>query len=111
MPIGFCYPGRLDSGGDKPPRPECAPKWHERLLAELPNTELTLLIGMYAQAFYLRERKANTLTATVKQWRQYLPEYFPTPHPSWRTIGWQKSNPWFEAELLPVLREKVTALL
>ena len=111
MPIGFCYPGRLDSGGDKPPRPECAPKWHERLLAELPNTELTLLIGMYAQAFYLRERKANTLTATVKQWRKYLPEYFPTPHPSWRTIGWQKSNPWFEAELLPVLREKVTALL
>ena len=72
MPIGFCYPGRLDRGGDKPPRPECAPKWHERLLAELPNTELTLLIGMYAQAFYLRERKANTLTATVKQWRKYL---------------------------------------
>ena len=111
MPIGFCYPGRLDSGGDKPPRPECAPKWHERLLAELPNTELTLLIGMYAQAFYLRERKANTLTATVKQWRKYLPEYFPTPHPSWRTISWQKSNPWFEAELLPVLRDKVAALL
>ena len=111
MPIGFCYPGRLDSGGDKPPRPECAPKWHERLLAELPNTELTLLIGMYAQAFYLRERKANTLTATVKQWRKFLPEYFPTPHPSWRTIGWQKSNPWFETELLPVLREKVAALL
>jgi len=111
MPMGFCYPGRLERNGDKPPRPECAPEWHTRLLAELPNVELTLLVGMYAQAYYLPERRAKTLTATVKQWRNYLPGYIPTPHPSWRTTGWQKNNPWFEAELLPVLRERVCLLL
>ena len=111
MPMGFCYPGRLERNGDKPPRPECAPEWHARLLAELPNVELTLLVGMYAQAYYLPESRAKTLTATVKQWRNYLPGYIPTPHPSWRTTGWQKNNPWFEAELLPVLREEVCLLL
>ena len=111
MPMGFCYPGRLERNGDKPPRPECAPEWHTRLLAELPNVELTLLVGMYAQAYYLPESRAKTLTATVKQWRNYLPGYIPTPHPSWRTTGWQKNNPWFEAELLPVLRERVYLLL
>ena len=111
MPMGFCYPGCFEGNGDKPPRPECAPKWHTRLLTELPNLKLTLLVGMYAQAYYLPERKAKTLTATVKQWRNYLPEYIPTPHPSWRTTAWQRNNPWFEAELLPALREKICLLL
>lgn len=107
MPMGFCYPGRFERGGDKPPRPECPPEWHEKLLAELPNLELTLLVGMYAQGYYLGDRAEKTLTATVKNWRDYGPEIIPTPHPSWRTSGWQKKNPWFERELLPVLRERV----
>jgi len=111
MPMGFCYPGRFDRGGDKPPRPECAPAWHERLLAELPNLELTLLVGMYAQGYYLGDKAEKTLTATVKNWQAYVPEIIPTPHPSWRTTGWQKKNPWFEKDLLPVLRKRVRGLL
>ena len=107
MPMGFCYPGRFERGGDKPPRPECPPEWHEKVLAELPNLDLTLLVGVYAQGYYLGDRAEKTLTATVKNWRDYGPEIIPTPHPSWRTSGWQKKNPWFERELLPVLRERV----
>ena len=110
MPMGFCYPGRLDKGGDKPPRPECAPAWHEKLLARLPNIELTLLVGMYAQGYYLGGAKPKTLTETVRQWRDFGSAFLPTPHPSWRTTGWQKKNPWFEQELLPVLRDRVRAL-
>jgi len=111
VPSGFCYPGRLPKGGDAPPRPECAPQWHPPLLAALPAVELTLLVGIYAQAYYLAERRARTMTETVKQFRDYLPTYLPTPHPSWRTTGWQKRNPWFEAEVLPELRTRVHALL
>ncbi|MDP6574157.1 MAG: uracil-DNA glycosylase family protein [Rhodospirillales bacterium] len=111
VPMGFCYPGRQPRGGDNPPRPECAPAWHRRLLAALPAVELTLLIGMYAQAYYLERTRRRTLTATVENWRAYLPRYLPTPHPSWRTTGWQKRNPWFEAELLPEMRRLVGRLL
>ncbi len=111
VPMGFCYPGRLTRGGDAPPRPECAPLWHARLLAGMPNVELTLLVGQYAQAFYLGKTRRRTLTETVLSWRDYLPRYLPTPHPSWRTGGWQKRNTWFDEELLPALRSRVAALL
>ena len=111
VPMGFCYPGREDRGGDKPPRPECAPAWHPRLQAALPKVELTLLVGLYAQARYLgKARKAN-LTETVRAWRDYLPDHLPLPHPSWRNTAWLKRNPWFEAELLPDLRNRVRRLI
>ncbi len=111
VPMGFCYPGVLPRGGDKPPRPECAPLWHARLLGALGEIGLTLLVGRYAQAYYLGKRNKPTLTETVAGWRDYLPAYLPTPHPSWRTTAWQKKNPWFDAELLPALRERVHALV
>ncbi len=111
MPMGFCYPGRLARGGDKPPRPECAPAWHERIAAKLPHIELTLLVGMYAQQYYLADRRAKTLTETVRRWREYLPDFLPTPHPSWRTTAWLKKNPWFEDEVLLELRQGVARLL
>jgi uracil-DNA glycosylase len=111
VPMGFCYPGRQPRGGDNPPRPECAPAWHPPLLAALPGAELTLLVGIYAQAHYLGKKRHDTLTETVRNWRDYLPGHLPTPHPSWRTTGWQKRNPWFEAELLRELRKRVGRLL
>jgi uracil-DNA glycosylase len=112
MPMGFCYPGVNPKGGDNPPRPECAPRWHERLLAHLPDIRLTLLVGQYAQACYLKDRRGRTMTETVHQFRDYLPDgYFPLPHPSWRNLGWQKKQPWFAAETLPALREAVRRTL
>jgi len=91
IPMGFCYPGRLPRGGDAPPRPECAPAWHQRLLAALPKFALTVLIGMYAQNYYLEGRR-RTLTETVGAWRRFGPDIIPTPHPSWRTTAWQKKH-------------------
>ncbi|MCG8594740.1 MAG: uracil-DNA glycosylase family protein [Kiloniellales bacterium] len=111
VPMGFCYPGREERGGDKPPRPECAPAWHPRLQAALPKVELTLLVGLYAQARYLGERRKANLTETVRAWPDYLPAYLPLPHPSWRNTAWLKRNPWFETELLPALRARVRALI
>jgi len=111
MPMGFCYPGRLERGGDNPPRPECAPAWHEKILAGLPDIELTLLVGMSAQKYYLAEQNKKTLTETVRHWQEFAPAMIPTPHPSWRTTAWLKKNLWFEAELLPVLQQKVRKLL
>ena len=111
MPMGFCYPGRLARGGDAPPRPECAPLWHDRVRAHLPNIGLTLLVGSYAQAYYLADRRSATMGETVKNWRAFTPDLFPTPHPSWRTMAWQKKNDWFEVELLPELRARVRELL
>ena len=111
VPMGFCYPGRLPRGGDAPPRPECAPEWHTSLRDLLPNIELTILAGQYGQRYYLAKTRKKTLTDTVKAWRDYLPDFLPTPHPSWRTTGWQKRNPWFETELLPELRKRVRNLL
>ncbi len=109
MPMGFCYPGRYEAGGDLPPRPECAPLWHAKVLAKLPRIELTLLVGSYAIAYYLTERQS--MTDAVARWAEYLPAYLPLPLPSWRTTLWERKNPWFAAELLPDLRARVAALL
>lgn len=110
LPMGFCWPGRRQ-GGDQPPRPECAPLWHARILGELPEVRLTLLIGRYAIARYLPERRRHTLTETVAGFRDHLPRTIPLPHPSWRSRAWVSRNPWFEADLLPVLRRQVRGAL
>ena len=110
IPTGFCYPG-TGPGGDLPPRPECAPLWHPRLRALLPDIRLTLLIGSYAQAYYLGSRRHRTLTDTVRHYRDYQPEFIPLPHPSPRNQMWLRRNPWFEAEVLPLLRAEVAACL
>ena len=107
--MGFCYPGTGNSG-DLPPRPECAPAWRERVLAHLPNIELTLLIGAYAQDYHLPGHK-GTLTELVQSWRAHWPTVVPLPHPSPRNNIWLKRNPWFEQELLPELRARVAQLL
>lgn len=111
VPMGFCYPGVDARGGDKPPRPECAEAWHDRLLDHLGRVELTLLVGAFAQRRYLGKRGRRTLTETVEGWRDYLPEFLPLPHPSWRNTAWIKRNPWFEAEVLPALRRRVRKLI
>ena len=111
IPMGFCYPGRLPKGGDKPPRPECAPTWHPPLLEHLPNIEMTVLAGAYSQKRFLGSKRARNLTETVRAWRDHAPEFMPLPHPSWRTVGWQKRNPWFDAEVLPALRRRVRELI
>ncbi len=109
LPMGFCYPGSGRSG-DLPPRPECAPLWRERLLALLPRVELTLVIGRYAQAYHLPEVN-GTLTDLVRAWQDYWPDLIPLPHPSPRNRIWLRRNPWFEQEVLPALRTRVTGLL
>ncbi len=111
LPMGLCYPGRYAAGGDLPPRPECAPLWHARLLAAWPAIELTLLVGSYAIDYYLKGRRQKSMTETVRAWRDFLPAALPLPHPSWRTTAWEKQNPWFAAEVLPELRQRVQALL
>jgi uracil-DNA glycosylase len=111
MPMGLCYPGIDKNGGDSPPRPECAPLWHPPLLALMPQVELVLLVGSHAQAWYLGKQRGKTMTETVAAWRGYLPRFIPTPHPSWRNTAWLKRNPWFEAELVPVLRARVAGML
>lgn len=103
IPMGFCYPGKGD-GADLPPRPECAPLWHERLLAHLPRRRLTLLVGFHAQRHYLARRRAENMTETVRQFRAYLPDCLPLPHPSWRSTIWMRRNPWFAEDVLPALR-------
>ena len=110
VPMGFCYPG-TGKAGDLPPRPECSATWHGRLLPLLENVRLTLLIGHYAQAYFLKQERAKTLTETVRQWRRYLPRYLPLPHPSPRNMLWIRKNPWFEEEVIPVLRETVAEVL
>jgi len=110
VPMGFCYPGKA-GGGDAPPRPECRATWHPRLLPLLGEVRLTLLIGQYAQAYFLGERRKSTLTDTVRAWCEYAPQYIPLPHPSPRNVGWFKTNPWFEAETVPALRALVREAL
>ncbi|AGA77261.1 uracil-DNA glycosylase family protein [Echinicola vietnamensis] len=110
MPMGFCYPGRGTSG-DLPPRPECAPLWHGQLLNQMQEIQLTLLVGSYAQAYYLKGRTGKTLTETVKNFQEYLPQYLPLPHPSPRNNIWQAKNPWFGEEVLPTLKERVRRVL
>ena len=110
VPMGFCYPGRASSG-DAPPRPECRATWHGALLPMLPAVGLTLLIGQYAQAYFLGARRKATLTDTVRAWREYAPDVVPLPHPSPRNVAWFKANPWFEGEVLPALRASVARVL
>jgi uracil-DNA glycosylase len=110
MPMGFCYPGK-GSSGDLPPRPECAPLWHARLLEAMPELRLALLIGRYAQAYYLGPRQKSSLTETVAHYAEYLPRYFPLPHPSPRNRFWQSKNPWFVRDVLPELRRRVKSAL
>lgn len=106
IPMGFCYPGKGKSG-DLPPRKECAPLWHKPLIEATSKTKLILLIGNYAQRYYLKEQVQKTLTETVYNFENYLPLYFPLPHPSPRNFIWQSKNPWFTEKVLPVLKEKI----
>lgn len=114
IPMGLCYPGKGKSG-DLPPRTECAPRWHPRLFAALPDIRLTLLIGQYAQAHYLGPLlpggKPGKLADTVAGWHQFLPRYFPLPHPSPRNLAWFKHHPWFGEEVLPALALEVKKAL
>lgn len=110
-PAGFCFPGLTPQGADKPPRPECAPLWRARVLEALPRRRLTLLVGAHGQRIHLGARAKATLSATVQAWREFGEALTPLPHPSWRNNAWIKRHPWFEAELLPVLRARVAAAL
>ncbi len=107
LPVGLCYPGRLPNGGVAPPRPECAPLWRARILAAMPEIRLTLLVGSHAQNLVLGP---GSMTERVRHFGLLLPRYFPLPHPSWRTGGWERRNPWFAGEVLPALRERMAAL-
>jgi uracil-DNA glycosylase len=116
VPMGACFPGQDAKGGDLPPRRECAAAWRAPLFAALPDLELILLIGQYAQAWHLGAAFQGGLTATVLRWREILaaegrPRLLPLPHPSWRNNGWLRRHPWFEAELLPVLRDRVRTIV
>lgn len=110
MPMGFCYPGR-GKGGDLPPRPECAPAWHSLLRQHMPQLQLTLLIGSYAQAYYLESGREATLTETVRNFENYLPQFFPLVHPSPRNRIWMRRNPWFEEMVVPSLRKAISEVL
>jgi uracil-DNA glycosylase len=107
LPMGFCYPGAEQTGGDKPPCSECAPLWHARLLRHLPNVQLTLLVGQYAQRYYLRLRRKASMTETIRAFSEYGPEFFPLPHPSWRSAVWMRKHQWFEGTVIPNLRKVV----
>ncbi|SLN56778.1 uracil-DNA glycosylase family protein [Oceanibacterium hippocampi] len=111
IPQGFCYPGRDPRGGDNPPRPECQALWHDRLFAALGPVPLLLAIGIYAQAYHLGPARKANMTETVRAFRDYLPSVIPLPHPSWRNTHWSRKNPWFESELLPVLKTRVREVL
>jgi uracil-DNA glycosylase len=108
VPMGLCYPGRLRNGGDAPPRPECAPVWLDRFIRLMPQVRLTLLVGSYALQYRLGK---GAMTDRVRQFRELGPAIVPLPHPSWRTTGWERRNPWFGEELLPALRQAVAAAL
>jgi uracil-DNA glycosylase len=115
VPMGFCFPGLDTKGGDLPPRRECAPKWRQQVFALLPQIELILVIGQYAQKWHLGSDRKKSLTQTVRDWqncvnRDVHPRCLPLPHPSWRNTGWLKKNPWFEAEILPYLMKEVGRL-
>lgn len=108
VPMGFCFPGQDDKGGDLPPRRECAPAWRARLMGLMPQVELVLAVGQYAQSWHLGADCRASLTETVRDWRRSLAAgVLPLPHPSWRNTGWLKMNPWFETELLPVLQAEI----
>ena len=110
VPMGFCYPGKGKSG-DLPPRKECAPQWHETVLHMMPEIELTLVIGQYAQKAYLGKTRKKNLTETVRSFEDYLPAYFPLPHPSPINIRWRRKNPWFEEDIVPLLQARMRAFI
>jgi uracil-DNA glycosylase len=110
VPVGLCYPGTVD-GVDLPPCRECAPRWQPRFRAALPGIRLTLLVGSYAQAYHLGANRKSSLAETVRAWRDYLPDFFPLPHPSWRNRAWLLKNPWFEAQVIPALRRRIRKAL
>ena len=109
--MAFCFPGTNPKGGDFPPPPRCAQLWRPQLLQQLPQVELTLLVGGYAQEWALGGRMQANMTQTVRAWRDYAPAILPMPHPSWRNTGWLKRNPWFEDEVTPYLRQRVLEIL
>ena len=109
--MAFCYPGRDSKGGDLPPRRECAPRWHAPLRAFFPAIELTLLVGSYAIDYYLPQTRPRSMTEVILRWRDFLPDFFVLPHPSWRSTLWLRHNPWFEKEALPKLRARAAAVL
>ncbi|WP_105372579.1 uracil-DNA glycosylase family protein [Neorhizobium huautlense] len=116
VPMGFCFPGYDAKGSDLPPRRECAPLWRSRAISAMPQIELILAVGGYAHAWHLGARRRKGMTETVANWREYFfanegPRILPLPHPSWRNTGWLRKNPWFEAEILPVLRQNVDSLI
>jgi uracil-DNA glycosylase len=116
IPMGFCFPGLDEKGSDLPPRKECPKLWRERLFGLLPNIELILLVGGYAQSWHMGSERARTLTETVRNWNAETfktrhPAFIPMPHPSWRNTSWLKKNPWFEERVLPVLKREVAARL
>lgn len=111
VPMGFCFPGYDDKGADRPPRPECAKAWRERLFETAPDIPFFLAVGGYAQRYHLRDSAKRTLTETVRAWRDYTPRVIPLPHPSWRNNSWLKKNSWFEKELLPYLKRRVRRAL
>lgn len=110
VPMGFCYPG-FDKNGDLPPRPECAPLWHLKLFAHMPEVKLILLIGRYAQDYYVGKKTESSLTESIKNFKTYLPKYFLLPHPSPRNNGWSRRNEWFNLEVLPELKKRVKNIL
>ena len=110
VPMGFCYPGKGKSG-DLPPRPECAPQWHQPLFEQMPKLDLIILIGTYSQAYYLKDHPHKNLTETVRAWKDFLPLYMPLPHPSPRNRFWLSKNPWFEEEVVPGLQARVMEVL
>lgn len=108
MPMGFCYPGRNPAGGDAPPRQECAPTWHPSFIARMPQVDLTLLIGLYAQRAYLGSQHVKSVRETVARYEDHVKRgFFPLPHPSWRTRAWQRKNPWFTSTVIPALRKEI----
>jgi len=116
LPMGFCFPGLDKKGSDLPPRKECAPLWRARIFEHLPQLELVLLVGQYAQKWHLRPSARRSLTETVHRWREFAcdgrsPRQLPLPHPSWRNNAWIKRNPWFETELIPYLQAEVRCLI
>ena len=110
VPTGLCYPGTVE-GADLPPCRECAPQWQPRFRAALPEVRLTLLVGSYAQAYYLKKGRKRGVAETVRAFRDYLPEFFVLPHPSWRNKAWLKNNPWFAGEVIPALRRRVRSCI
>lgn len=110
LPMGFCYPGK-GKMGDLPPRPECAPLWHDFMWKEFKNVQLILLVGMYAQKHYLKLNSKSTLTKTVGNYQNVFPKYFPLPHPSPRNRFWLTKNPWFALDILPILKTRVQQIL